>query len=25
VSLVTHIVPEVFATSNDHNVPGNYI
>jgi hypothetical protein len=24
VSVVTHIVPEVFATSNVHNVPGNY-
>jgi hypothetical protein len=24
VSVVTHIVPEVFANSNDHNVPGNY-
>jgi hypothetical protein len=24
VSVVTHIVPEVFATSNVHNVPRNY-
>jgi hypothetical protein len=24
VSVVTHIVPEVFTNSHDHNVPGNY-
>jgi len=23
-SVVTHILPEVFANSNDHNVPRNY-
>ncbi len=24
MSVVTHILPEVLANSNDHNVPGNY-